>query len=1540
MSRTTRLGWHSRVLILSAALLATAAPQGALAGLQAHSTQRDGSLILELDFPQPDLSRERVDGVSWDLIEMAGSGWVGQPGAPDLPAFHQLIQIPDRSGIQLTILDLVEEPLHGLQPMPNQERLHTEVELPLPWLQDADVYQSNEEFPGRLFELDQPVLLRDRRLVNATFFPVQVNPLTGEGRLIRHMTVRVSFEGENLVNAGSGPLADPTPVLGRMGATEIISLDHPDAEAMDVTAFNPGWLPGHYLVFANATALQQAGLQDLIEWKRRRGHRVTVVSSSDITFTTTAIRTRITQEYNSADPVDFVLLVGDTDGSYALPADGTGYDHYYACVAGNDVLGDVAVGRLSCENATQLNSICYKIIGYESAPYMEDDAEWLKSVGLTVGSSHCALSMKILSRNIAAEMVERYGYTDIDTNFCVGAGSLPTWFASGISHYNYRGWIGMDGLDQTTVLNLAQGPRTPVATIFTCSTGDFSSEDDYSENFLRAGSVATPGGAVAGMGFATASTHTRYNNVIVGGYYAGLLEHDLPEIGACLLQGKFELYQTLPAGDGQIANFSNWGNLMGDPGTCQWLGEPALLALEGVPGSLSPGVDHLSLTVTTGGQPVENAAVCVYQTDDANTILLQHAVLSDAEGRATLPLDGLAVGTLQLTVTKKRHLPILQDLPVSLNAQDVAVSDVTLPGGLLPGAANQSVGLSLHNTGSVALTGLSVAFSLDEALGQLNAPVQTPADLAADGTLVLDNISLSPVSTLSDGEWVPVLLQVGSDQGDFERSLWLEVSAPQPSLTGTTTPGGPLSPGQTRTLRLQIRNLGSVTANDLMVELASENAYYGQVASPPQSVGDLAPDATASVDFSILVNTLTMIGYQLPLSLTWSTADGATGGSELLAVVGTPGVGDPTGPDGYGYWAFEDDDSTYDMAPVYAWIPVAPSEGGLGTEVPLTDNGDEQDDSLPVALPFPFTYYGVTYNEVMVCSNGFISFDDFGFGEVDFRNHYMPSGMGPDAMIAPMWDDHMTTGTPGVWTWHDAVEHRFVISWLALPANQSGGPNTFQLVLYDPLYYPTMTGDGPFLFQYQDFNDTQTAWTDFPNCTVGIKDETSLRGMTLRNATANAATMHTITDGTAIFFTTSAASSLTPPALSLSDTQVSVAVVSGDVAADSLLIRNEGELPLIWSATLLEDALASRDSGGPDGFGYVWKDNQEDDGPNYAWQAPAGAQTLTFVDHDTATQPLELGYTQFLYGEAFQQVRVSPNGYLGFGADNGSSANVELPSPAAPAYMVAAWWDDLKPEPAHPEQVWWWTNHTDSLIVAWDGVSHFNPFVNGGPVRAQAILKANGEVTIQIASLGGGLYPVNTGGTCGVQGEAGAEGFSFFHNQDASALLPWSVRMEPPAWVIPMGSMSGLVAGGDSSWVSLQFTSVPGFPLPNGTYETGLLFTTNDLSHLQLTLPVSMQVSGNAVAEPTLPGRTELTGAWPNPFNPATRLAFTLAHAGRARLSLYNVLGQEVATLVDGALGAGTHQVSWDASGLASGLYLAVLQADGVRDEQKLMLLK
>ncbi len=79
----------------------------------------------------------------------------------------------------------------------------------------------------------------------------------------------------------------------------------------------------------------------------------------------------------------------------------------------------------------------------------------------------------------------------------------------------------------------------------------------------------------------------------------------------------------------------------------------------------------------------------------------------------------------------------------------------------------------------------------------------------------------------------------------------------------------------------------------------------------------------------------------------------------------------------------------------------------------------------------------------------------------------------------------------------------------------------------------------------------------------------------------------------------------------------------------------------------------------------------------------------------------------------------------------------------------------------------------------------------------------------------------------------------------------------------------------------------------------------------------------------------------PNPFNPRTQLRFTLPEAGRARLSVHDLRGREVAVLGEGIYDAGSHEITWQPDGLASGLYLARIAVDGeTEDMTKLVLIK
>jgi subtilisin family serine protease len=88
------------------------------------------------------------------------------------------------------------------------------------------------------------------------------------------------------------------------------------------------------------------------------------------------------------------------------------------------------------------------------------------------------------------------------------------------------------------------------------------------------------------------------------------------------------------------------------------------------------------------------------------------------------------------------------------------------------------------------------------------------------------------------------------------------------------------------------------------------------------------------------------------------------------------------------------------------------------------------------------------------------------------------------------------------------------------------------------------------------------------------------------------------------------------------------------------------------------------------------------------------------------------------------------------------------------------------------------------------------------------------------------------------------------------------------------------------------------------------------------------------------PKKFELTQNFPNPFNPNTAIRFSLPETGNVKLTVFNLLGQEVAVLVNGLTEAGTHIINFDAAGLNSGIYIYRIESGSFNEVRKMTLIK
>ncbi|HEY3249801.1 MAG TPA: T9SS type A sorting domain-containing protein [Ignavibacteria bacterium] len=127
---------------------------------------------------------------------------------------------------------------------------------------------------------------------------------------------------------------------------------------------------------------------------------------------------------------------------------------------------------------------------------------------------------------------------------------------------------------------------------------------------------------------------------------------------------------------------------------------------------------------------------------------------------------------------------------------------------------------------------------------------------------------------------------------------------------------------------------------------------------------------------------------------------------------------------------------------------------------------------------------------------------------------------------------------------------------------------------------------------------------------------------------------------------------------------------------------------------------------------------------------------------------------------------------------------------------------------------------------------------------------------------------------------------------------------------------AGYINGGGDDCLGIWGTS------PTGTYASRLCNTT-----------VGIQQTG-------IPAEYSLSQNYPNPFNPGTSISFGLPKAAFVKLTVYNILGEVVATLVNEQKQAGTYDINFNASNFASGVYLYKLETDNFVDVKKMLLIK
>lgn len=1450
----------------------------------------------------------------------------------------------------------------------------------------------SSQYSEEIVKLGEPAIMRDYRLVPVIFSPLQLDTETGRINQYTEINIKISVSDSGGRNCQSRSRLlsrsfEPLYEAGILNYREMRQRDDYQQPSMIIVC------PDSAEVIEN--------LADLVNWKRQKGFKVTLITTAETGTTAEDIKDYIQEAYDNWDnPPEYICLAGDTDGAYPVATwfhnshvDEAG-DHPYGLLAGDDILLDAHVGRLSYDTITQLQILVNKILYYEQSPMMEN-TDWYER-SLLVGDPSNSGSSTINTMRAIKEMMLEYpgNWNDNDDFYEVYNGSftnqMNTAINEGCLYMFYRGAAGCSGWYPGSTNN---NFMLPFASLITCGTGNFYNHNSDTELFTRMGTATTPIGAIGAVGQADTGTHTCFNNALTLGMSSGLLSHNVFSMGGVLTMGKFCLWSLYPQNPANMVGLhSHVTSLVGDPSLELWTGVPGTLEVEHQ-SFIAEGESLFQVIVhDQNGAYAEGACVTLSFTDPLNFAVTRYC---DNYGEVLLPIPGI-VEEYTLTVTLHDHLPYTATITSGqaeqyVNVREIYYQEISGNGdGLLNPGESFDLDVSLFNFGTLPVEGVTAWLSTESEYVTVSSSEITAGDIGAWEAIEPTESFGIEISETALGGIEPLLEFRITDSTGQEWTCWktLYITGANLWLSATQTGNDNfLHSGEIDAVFIELTNNGAVGVEDVSVQLSSVGNYLTLLDSISFFSSIPAGESVYNFNDGFSVQTRDEIypGSLINLRLEISNGNGYEAIIPYSVPVGGAQVTDPYGPDAYGYWCFDDGDLEYEYCPEFDWLEIDPDYGGSGEDLPLYSPGNQamvQVFDLPV--DFNLNFYGESYREITVCTSGWIAPGEHPVPS--FMNWYIPSPQGPSPMIAVFWDDLATAGGDICWQYFEA-EHYLVIEWSQMLNGDTGSPETFEVILYDADFYPTITGASQIKMQYLTVynNNAGSYRADHGQyCTIGLENNDSSTGLqyTFNNCYADANKV--LEDDTALLFTPTDYGQAAW--LNISD----IALISGndeyieagETASLNLSLHNRGDIAandinIMISTedvyiTILENTATLSELLPGDA---VYLDNEfsflvSEEIPDYHdfiivaaieceqgwWEREirlTGYQPNTFsLDIDEISLEMEIDQTDSRTFELTNVGEEAVNFYL-------RAYEIEVPEREISGSTVRC--DSVS---FVPGQISDW-------ILEICNNSSDNEWLTNLSLEFPLNVSLNYATDVTGGSSGDLVWDGNTGSGIVEWSGTTANGWGVIHDGETAYVtlnvsisdefagdlyLPWVLTGDgygeaphteegeiilfyPISWM-DSDISAGILAAGETCPITLDFNTAE---LEYGWYNAIIEITTDSWDNKQVN--VSLHMLSNEGEEIFLPDADLLLGNYPNPFNPSTKISFLLAESKKAELTIYNIKGQTVRKLIDEPLEAGKHEIFWDGcneqgDALSSGIFLYQLKTTSETYNSKMILLK
>jgi len=658
---------------------------------------------LHFDFSQIKVRNVQTDKGVFSELSIPNYYHIGQVGTPQLPAAKELIEIPFGAEVFISAknysvkeYDLksfgINEQIIPQQPSISKSTDPATVEFEY----NEQIYQSNNFLGENIVSIEVLGILRGVRLARVVVSPVHYNPQKNKIKVYNNIDVNIDLSNSDEQETYARKAATYSPYFEpvyRKILNNRSLRDYPNHP--DLTTY-----PIKYLIVSDP--MYENALQDLIEWKSKKGFTVIEAYTDDIGSSYNDIQTYIHDQYDAGTPADpapsFVLLVGDTPQIPAISGSSSNKDtDLYYCSVDGDQFPEMYYGRFSGTEESHIETQVEKTLYYEK--YQFTDPSFLDAVTLIAGSDYShnpTHGQPTVLYGTENYYNSAHGFTDVNLYLTDPYTGCYDTVDDGVNIINYTAhgsqtsWSD-PSLTQSMVNNFENTGMYPLAIGNCCLSGDFGYGECFGETWARA-TDNTTGDPTGSIGYIASAPSSYWHEDVywsvgafpdVGngvtptydettwGVYDGPFVTDYVTQDALVFLGNMAVTEAHAQGFPQHVSspLYYWQayNLLGDPS----------LVVYQTQGDIN-SVSYNSLLPIGSTSFTVNAEPGSYVGISMNGVL-HGAALVDGSGSVNVPIDPFfTAGTADIIVTKPQFQPYMSTVVVATPAV-VEIDPASIP---------------------------------------------------------------------------------------------------------------------------------------------------------------------------------------------------------------------------------------------------------------------------------------------------------------------------------------------------------------------------------------------------------------------------------------------------------------------------------------------------------------------------------------------------------------------------------------------------------------------------------------------------------------------------------------------------------------------------------------------------------------------------------------------------------------------------------------------------------------------------------------------